>query len=77
MSARFIGQKVQLSTKSVYEMWEKMGFVVKDKFGDWALTELGRINGGKMSKSNNLPVPTFEFDDIVEKMIDFYKKNHK
>ena len=42
MSARFIGHKVGLPTKDVYSMWERMGLVVKDKFGDWVLTEAGK-----------------------------------
>ena len=54
------------------------GYVsVKDKFGDWALTEAGREIGGRMSKSNHLPVPTFEFEKIEKLMIDFYNKHRK
>ena len=41
MSARFVGRAVGMSTKWVYGMWKDMGLVVKDKFGDWALTAAG------------------------------------
>lgn len=74
MSARFIGQKVGLATKDVYNMWERMGFVIKDKFGDWILTDAGKAFGGKLSQGN-YPVPTFKFDDIVNAMVGFYNKN--
>lgn len=74
MSARFIGLKVGLSTKDVYEMWQGMGVVTKDKFGDWVLTEAGRALGGKSSKGD-YSVPTFKFDTIVNAMIGFYNKN--
>ena len=74
MSARFIGQKVCLPTKDVYSMWERMGLVVKDKFGDWVLTEAGKAMGGRSSKGN-YPVPTFKLDEIVNAMIGFYNKN--
>ncbi len=77
MSARFIAQQVCMSVKDVYEMWKDMGFVEKDKFGDWVLTNLGRENGGKMSSGSRLSVPTFDLDDITEKMIDFYNKTHQ
>ena len=42
MSARFVAEKVGMSAEWVYEMWKDMGLVIKDKFGDWALTEVGR-----------------------------------
>ena len=74
MSAKYIADKVGKSTSWVYEMWKDMGIVVKDKFGDWVLTETGRSIGGKMSKSNHLPVPTFDFEIIEKMMIDFYNK---
>lgn len=77
MSARFVAQEVGKSTSWVYDLWEKMGFVIKDKFGDWILTEAGRASSGRMSKSSYRPVPTFDFDIIEQKMIDFYKKNCK
>jgi len=57
MSARFVGNKVGMSTESVYGMWKDMGLVIKDKFGDWTLTEAGISIGGRMSNSNNCPVP--------------------
>ena len=65
MSARFVGNKVGMDTKWVYDLWEKMGVVIKDKSGDWILTKYGRSIGGKMSKSNYCPVPTFKFEIIV------------
>lgn len=71
MSARFFGIEMGLSTDSVYEMWQKMGFVIKDKFGEWALTDAGRNIGGRMSKSNYCPVPTFDFDVIEKKMVNY------
>ena len=51
-----------------------MGLVVKDKFGDWVLTEAGKAMGGRSSKGN-YPVPTFKLDEIVNAMIGFYNKN--
>ena len=62
---------VTFGTAWVYEMWENMGLVIKDKFGDWALTEAGRKIGGRMSNSNYLPVPTFELEEIKT----FFKNN--
>ena len=76
MSARFVAQEVGKSTAWVYDLWEKMGLVIKDKFGDWILTESGRASGGRMSKSTYRPVPTFDFEIIEQKMIDFYKKHY-
>ena len=73
LAARYVGKRIGMSTEWVYDIWMKMGLVVKDKFGDWELTELGKLNGGRMSKSN-YPVPTFEFKDIEKLMIDFYNK---
>ena len=77
MSARFIGRAVGLSTQCVYKMWHEMGLIVKDKYGDWTLTEFGQSIGGKMSNGNHLSVPTFKFDDIVPKMVDYYNANFK
>lgn len=77
MSARFVAGKVGMSTQWVYDLWKEMGLVVKDKFGDWALTAAGRIAGGEMSKSNYRSVPTFDFEVIEKMMIDFYKKHKK
>ena len=33
MSARFVGNRVGMSTKWVYEMWKDMGLIIKDKYG--------------------------------------------
>lgn len=78
MSAKFIAQKlVNFSTSDVYEVWKDMGFVIKDKFGEWVLTELGRSNGGKISKSGYSPVPTFDVDKIIDMMIKFCEKHNK
>ncbi len=75
-SARFIADMlINYTTKDVYEIWKDMGLVIKDKFGDWVLTDMGRSIGGKMSSSNRLSVPTFDADFIIEKMIEFCKKN--
>lgn len=62
------------STADVYEILKDMDYIVKDVVG-WKLTDLGRANGGRMSRSNH-PTPTFDIDKIIEQMIEFYKKNH-
>lgn len=77
MSARYVAREVGQSVAWVYALWKDMGLVVKDKFGDWALTEAGYNIGGKMSSSSRLPVPTFDFDVIENKMIEFYNKYRK
>ena len=77
MSARYVGRAVGMSSQWVYDMWSKMGLVVKDKFGDWVLTEAGRQIGGKMSKGSHLAVPTFDFSAIEKLMVDFYNKTHR
>ena len=41
-----------------------MGWIKKDKFGDWVLTNLGIANGGRMSSGNYLSVPTFKIEEI-------------
>ena len=76
MSAQFVGKKVGLSTASVYKMWSDMDLIKKNKFGNWSITDLGRVNGGKMSNSKN-PVPTFNFDVIELMMIDFYNSKQR
>lgn len=77
-SAKFIAQElIGYTTADVYEIWKDMGLVVKDKFGDWALTELGRSAGGKMSKSDHLPVPTFDADKVIDMMIGWYNTHKK
>lgn len=74
-SARFIANLLtNYSTKDVYNIWKDMGLVVKDKFGDWKLTDLGKNIGGKMSNGNSLSVPTFDDDMIIGKMIEFCKE---
>ena len=77
MSARFFGQKILQSTEWVYGMWKDMGLVIKDKFGDWDLTDWGKQNSGKMSKGSRFPVPTFVFEVVEPMMIDFYNKHRK
>ena len=77
MSARFVAQKVGMTTQWVYDMWKDMGLVDKDKFGDWVLTAAGRANGGRMSKGSRLEVPTFDFEVIEQMMIYFYNKHRK
>lgn len=76
MSARFVGQKIGLSTSSVYDLWEAMGMVAKDRLGYWDLTEYGKSIGGRLS-SGRVPVPTFDFEDIVEVMDEFREKRNK
>lgn len=74
-SARFIADMlINYTTKDVYEIWKDMGLVVKDEFGDWILTEAGKLMGGKMSNGNRLSVPTFNADFIIDKMIEFCKQ---
>ena len=74
-SARFIAEMLSnYTTKDVYEIWKDMGLVMKDKFGDWILTDLGRSMGGKMSNGNRLSVPTFNAYFIIDKMIEFCKQ---
>lgn len=77
MSARFVADKVGMTTSWVYEMWKDMGLVVKDKFDNWILTDLGYKIGGKMSNGSKVSVPTFNFKKIERMMIDFYNKNRK
>ena len=77
MSARFVGNKIGMSTEWVYGMWKDMGLVIKDKFGDWNLTEVGKNVGGRMSNNSYCSVPTFEFEVIEKMMIDFYNKYRK
>lgn len=77
MSARFVAQKVGMTTEWVYTMWKDMGLVIKDKMGDWILTDLGYSIGGKMSDGGKISVPTFEFEVIEKMMIDFFNKNRK
>lgn len=76
-SARYIAQElINYTTDDVYEIWKDMGLVLKDRFGDWDLTELGKSIGGKLSKSNVRPVPTFDSAMIIDKMIEFCKANN-
>ncbi|MBE6732575.1 MAG: hypothetical protein E7561_01075 [Ruminococcaceae bacterium] len=63
------------TTNDVYEILKDMGYIVKDTIG-WKLTELGRANGGKMSKSN-FPTPIFDPENIIDKMIEFWNNTHK
>ena len=78
MSAKFFARElIGFTTEDVYEFWKDMGLVVKDKFGDWALTELGRNCGGKISNSSYRPVPTFDFDRLFPIMEEFYSKLNK
>ena len=76
MSARFIAPKIGFTTKDVYQMWNDMGVIEKDKWGNWILTEAGRNLGGRLS-GGNCPVPTFKIDTIVNAMCDFYNKTHQ
>lgn len=75
-SARFIADMLcNYTVKDIYAIWKDMGLVIKDKFGDWVLTDLGRSLGGRMSNGDRLSVPTFDDDFIIEKMIEFCKKS--
>jgi len=77
MSARYIGITIGKNTQWVYEAWKTIGLVTKDKFGDWTLTDYGRQVGGKMSRSNYLSVPTFEYDAVKKLMQDFINDDCK
>lgn len=77
MSARFVAEKVGQSAEWVYGMWKDMGLIAKDPMGDWALTAAGRENGGKMSGNGQFSVPTFDFETIEKKMIDFYHQHRQ
>ena len=77
MSARFVAEKVGQSAEWVYGMWKDMGLIAKDAMGDWALTAAGRENGGKMSGNGQFSVPTFDFETIEKKMIDFYHQHRQ
>lgn len=73
-SARFIAQCFSgYTAKDVYDIWNDMGVIFKDKMGCWKLTDLGRNIGGSMSKSD-YPQPVFEEDMIIDKMIEFFNK---
>lgn len=67
MSARFVAERFGNTAKWVYSVWEDMGLVAIDKYGDWALTDAGRNMGGRMSKGN-YPVPTFKYNEIAKEM---------
>lgn len=74
-SARFIAEMLcNYTATDVYDVWKDMGLVVRDKFGDWILTDFGKSYGGKMSNGSSLSVPSFEADFIIEKMIKFCEK---
>lgn len=74
MSARYTAKKLGLGTKLIYQIWQEMGLIRKNKLGDWTLTDLGKQHGGKMSINSYSPVPTFEFETIKKLMVDFLYK---
>lgn len=71
-SARYIGKCFGMDAKWTYEVLEDMGFVIKNKIGDWILTKAGEEIGGRYSA--NWGVPTFKLEVIVDLMNDFLKK---
>ena len=75
MSAKYVGRELFTNVKEVYRIWNDMGIVRKDEFNDWVLTELGKTLGGRMSKHNTHPVPSFDFDVIKKLMEDHLKVN--
>lgn len=76
-SARYIARElIGFSTSDVYALWRDMGLVKKDGFGGWSLTALGFEVGGRVSRSNYNPVPTFDSDKIIDMMIDFCKNQN-
>lgn len=77
-SAKYIAKQLEgFTTTDVYKMWMDMELVVKDKLGGYSLTQKGIDIGGRVSKSNYNPVPTFDDDKIIKTMINWYKKNKK
>lgn len=77
-SAKFIAPKlVGFKPSDVYEIWKEMGLVIKNNYGDWVLTPLGKSIGGKMSGGDRLSVPTFDTDKIIDMMIAFRNELHK
>lgn len=75
-SAHFFGKERGESAKFIYDMWEKMGLIVKDKAADWLLTERGRELGGGLSKGKFATI-TFDKDKLLPLMDDFYEKHMK
>lgn len=71
IGATGMGKSIGLTAKAVNEIWDQMGLIMKDKFGDWILTEFGKQLGGEYSKRTNYPVPTFEISVIKPMMIKF------
>lgn len=59
MLARFVGKRVGMTTKWVYDMCKDRGSIMKDNFGEWVLTDFGKHIGGKMSNGTHVSVPTF------------------
>ena len=77
-SAKYIAMElVGYAASDVYEIWKDMGLIIKNKYGDWTLTELGVQFGGKMSKNSLQSVPTFEANYIIDKMIEWYTVHRK
>lgn len=73
-SANFIAKRlIGYTAEDIYEIWSDMGLVIKDKSGEWILTELGSSVGGRMSKNTYLSVPTFDPETIIAKMIEWNK----
>ena len=73
-SANFIAKRlIGYTAEDIYEIWSDMGLVIKDKSGEWILTELGSSVGGRMSKNTYLAVPTFDPETIIAKMIEWNK----
>ena len=76
VSARFFGNKAIISTQRVYEIWHALGLIMKNKYGDWTLTNAGIEIGGRMSKSSYLSVPTFEYD-VIKPLVDKYIETNR
>ena len=71
-SARYIGKCFGMDANWTYEVWEDMGLIVKNKFGDWILTEAGKKIGGSTSKRYGVPI--FKGEEIVPMMNEFLRK---
>lgn len=79
MAAKFFGREIGESTTFVYDLWQGMGLIVKnkDKVSGWELTDFGRQLGGRMSQNSYCPVPTFVFEVIEPKMREYFLKHKK
>ena len=69
-----IGKAIGMMPKTVNKILSQMGYIMKDKFGNWILTELGKKKGGTYSQQTNYPVPTFDLENICLDIAEFLKQ---